>query len=115
MKFTISLVLTALLSFAACLYLPWWSIAVAAFIVAALIPQRPGRAFVSGFLALFLLWGGLSFWISYKNEHLLAHKVSLLILKMDNPYLLIVATALIGALVAGLAALSGCYLRKTKT
>jgi hypothetical protein len=114
MKFIISLLLTALLSFAACLFLPWWSIAIAAFVVAALIPQKPLKAFATGFVALFLLWGGLSFWMSNNNEHLLAHKVSILVLKMDNPFALIFATALIGALVAGLAALSGSYLRKSK-
>ena len=114
MKFFISLILTILLSFAACLFFPWWSIAIAAFVVAALIPQKPGKAFLTGFIALFLLWGGLSFWISNNNDHILAHKVSQLILKMDNPYLLIFATALIGALVAGFAALAGSYLRKTK-
>lgn len=114
MKFIISLILTALLSFAACLYLPWYSIAAAAFIVAVLIPQKPGKAFLTAFIALFLLWGGLSFWISNNNGHLLAHKISLLILKMDNPYLLITVTGVIGALVAAFAALSGSYLRKTK-
>ena len=114
MKFIISLILTALLSFGACLYLPWWSIAIAAFIVAALIPQKPGKAFLAAFIALFLLWGAFSFWLSNNNEHLLAHKVSVLILKMDSPYLLILATALIGGLVAGFAALSGAYLRKSK-
>jgi hypothetical protein len=114
MKFLISLLLTAILSFAACLYFPWWSIAIVAFLVAAIIPQKAGKAFITGFLALFLLWGGLSFWISNNNEHLLAHKVSVLILKMDNPYVLILATALIGALVAGFAALSGSFLRKSK-
>lgn len=114
MKFIASLILTILLSFVACLYLPWWSIAITAFIVAALIPQKPGKAFLTAFLALLLLWGGLSFWISYKNEHILAHKISLLVLKMDNPYLLVLCTALIGALVAGFAALSGSYLRKSK-
>ena len=114
MKFTISLILTALLSFAACLYLPWYSIALAAFFVALLIPQRPLRAFISAFIALLLLWGGLSFWMSYNNEHLLAHKISLLVLKMDNPYLLMAVTAFIGGLVASFAALSGSYLRKTK-
>ena len=114
MKFIISLILTALLSFGACLYLPWWSIAIAAFIVALLIPQKPGKAFLTAFIALLLLWGGLSFWLSNNNEHLLAHKVSLLILKMDSPYLLILATALIGGLVAGFAALTGAYLRKSK-
>ena len=115
MKFFISLILTILLSFAACLFLPWWSIAIAAFVVATLIPQNPGKAFITAFAALFLLWGGLSFWISNNNDHILAHKVSQLILKMDNPILLIFATALIGALVAGFAALAGSYLRKTKS
>ena len=114
MKFFISLILTILLSFALCLFLPWWSIAIAAFVVAALIPQKPFKAFVTGFIALFLLWGGLSFWMSNNNDQVLAHKVSQLILKMDNPIILILATALIGALVAGFAALAGSYLRKTK-
>ena len=114
MKFTISLILTALLSFAACLYLPWWSIAIVAFIIAALIPQKPGKAFLTAFIALFLLWAGLAFWISYKNEHILAHKVSMLVLKMDSPYVLILCTGLIGALVAGFAALAGSYLRKSE-
>lgn len=115
MKFITSLILTALLSFAACLYLPWWSIALMAFIVAVVIHQKPGKAFLAAFLALFLLWGGLSFWISSANEHILAHKVSMLILKMDNPGLLIAATALIGALVAGCAAITGSFLRQTKS
>src|SRR5882762_9726336 len=114
MKFITSLILTAVVSFAACLFLPWWSIAIAAFVVAVLIPQHPGKAFVTGFVALFFLWAVLSYWISVKNEHVLAHKISLLILKMDSPYILILATALIGALVAGLAALSGSLLRKSK-
>lgn len=114
MKFTISLILTALLSFGFCLLFPWWTIAVAAFLVAALIPQQPGKAFGTAFMALFFLWGGLSFWISNNNDHILAHKVSQLILQMDNPYILILATALIGALVAGFAALAGSYLRKSK-
>ena len=113
MKFIISLLLIALLSVAACLYLPWWSIAIVAFIVAALIPQQPAKAFLTGFIALLLLWGSLSWYISSNNNHLLAHKVSMIILKTDSPYLLITATALIGALVAGFAALSGSYLRRS--
>ena len=114
MKFLISLILTALLSFGFCLFLPWWSIAIAAFIVAVLIPQKPGKSFLTGFISLFLLWGGLSFWISNNNEHILAGKISMLILKTDNPYILILITALIAALIAGFAALAGSYLRKTR-
>ena len=100
------------LSFATCLYLPWWSIAIVCFIVAALIPQRPGIAFLCGFLSLFILWAGLSFWISNNNAHVLAHKISVVILKKDDPNLLIIVTGLIGAIVGGFAALTGSLLRK---
>jgi hypothetical protein len=72
-------------------------------------------AFISGFVALFLLWGLLCLWISISNEHILAHRVSLLIFKTDSPYLLIIVTALIGALVAGFASLTGSFLRKENT
>jgi hypothetical protein len=112
MKFLISIFLIALLSFAFCLYLPWWSIAVVAFIVAALIPQKPFLGFLSGFIALFLLWGITAFVISSNNGDILAHKISMLILKMDNPLLLVVMTAFIGGLVGGFASLAGSYLRK---
>lgn len=114
MKFIASLILTALLSFVACLFFPWWTIALAAFIVAALIPQSAAKSFLAGFIALLFLWGGLSFWISNNNEHLLAHKVSILLLKKDNPWILIIATAFIGGLVGGFAALTGSFLRKLK-
>lgn len=113
MKFFISLLLMIFLSFAACLYMGWWSISIVCFIVAALIPQRPGTAFLTGFLALFILWGGLSFWISNNNNHLLAHKVSVIIIKNDNPFLLILITAIVGALVGGFAAITGACLRAT--
>lgn len=112
MKFIVSLLLTALLSFALCLFLPWWFIAIAAFIVAVSIPQKRGLSFLSGFLALFFSWGIMSFMLSSANDHLLAHKVSLLILKADNPYILILVTGLIGGIVAGLGALSGSLLRR---
>jgi hypothetical protein len=110
MKFIVSVLLTALLCVATCLYLPWWIIAFVAFLVAALIPQKPGRSFLSGFIALFLLWGSLALYISSNNNHILAHKVSVLFIKMDSPFLLIIATALTGAVVAGFAALAGSYL-----
>jgi len=113
MKFIVSLILIALLSVAVGLYLPWWSISIVAFVVTALIPQKPFKSFLTGFISLFILWSCLSFYISFNNNHLLAHKVSMIILQDDNPYLLILATALIGAIVAGFGALTGSYVRKS--
>lgn len=112
MKFIVTLILIALLSVAACFYLPWWSIAIVSFIIAAFIPIKPLAAFLAGFTAIFVVWLGLAAWISSANEHVLAHKVSMLILKMDNVGVLMFVTALIGALVAGMAALTGSFVRK---
>lgn len=111
MKFFSALFLIMILSFFACLYLPWWSIAIVSFVVVALIPQNPMSSFIAGFTAVFILWGALSFYISNENGHILAHRISLLVLKNDSAGFLIVITALIGGLVAGFAALSASYLR----
>lgn len=115
MKFIISAILIIFFSFLGCLYFPWWIIAIVAFLVSIIIQQRHLVSFICGFISLFLLWGFLSFWISMQNDNILAHRVSLLIFKTDSPFLLILVTALIGALVAGFAALTGSYIRKEKT
>lgn len=112
MKFIISVVLIALLGFALGLYLPWWSIAIAGFLVAVLLFQKPALSFAAGFLGIFLLWGMITFFRSTSNEHILAHRVSLLILKKDSPYLLMAVSAFIGGIVAAMGALSGSLLRK---
>lgn len=112
MKFIVALILTALLSYAACLFFPWWSIAISAFIVALFIDQKPLWAFVSAFLGLFFLWAFLSYSISSNNAHILAGKISVLILKAKNPMALILLTGFIGGLVGGIAAISSSLLRQ---
>ena len=114
MKFLVSILLIALLSFALGLYLPWWSLALVAFIVAALIHQRAGKAFLSGFLGLFLLWGVLAFIIDANNEHVLSVKVAELLPLGGSSFLLILVTAFIGGLVGGLAAMAGSYVRTVR-
>jgi hypothetical protein len=114
MKFIVAIILTALLSFAVGLFttLPWWSFAICAFIVALAIHQKAFKAFMAGFLSLFLLWGLMATYLDFRNEHLLGNKVAILFLKVENSIVLILLTALIGGLVAGFAAMTGSYLRK---
>ena len=111
MKFLISVILTALLGYGLGLYLPWWSIVAAAFTVALFMTQRPGLAFLSGFLGAALLWGVMAGWISSSNQGLLAQKMAALILKKDQPVLLMLLTALTGGLPAGMAAWCASLLR----
>jgi len=111
MKFIVSVLLIALLSFTICLYMPWWSIAMVAFAISMIIPQKHYLSFIAGFLSLLLLWGGLAWYISAANHNILAHRMSPVILGKDAPMSLIFITAFIGAFTAGFAALSGSLLR----
>jgi hypothetical protein len=112
MKFIVSVLLTALLAYAFSLYLPWWCIALAAFITAIAIHQKPGKAFLSGAIGLFLLWGIQSAMLNAQNSGLLASKISHMFTQNNNAYLIIIIAAVVAFLVGGLAALSGSYLRK---
>jgi hypothetical protein len=49
MKFLTATLLTLLLAFVSGLYLPWWGIAIVALLVAAIVHQKAGKAFLSGF------------------------------------------------------------------
>lgn len=114
MKFFIALLLTALLSFIAGLKTPWWSLAIVAFLVGLLIHQKAGRAFLSGFLGLFLLWAGLAWWSDNSNHSLLSGKIGEIIGIGNNPFLLILITGVVAGLVGGFAAMSGSFLRSRK-
>jgi lipoprotein signal peptidase len=112
MRFTLATLLTVTLSFIAGLYLPWWSIAVVAFLVALLVKQNIGAACLSGFTAVFLLWGGLASFIHVRNQGLLTQKIAQIFPLNGNAVYLILITAFVGGLVAGFAAMSGSSLRK---
>ncbi|MDR3712509.1 MAG: hypothetical protein P4L51_06815 [Puia sp.] len=110
MKFFVSILLTALLSFVSGLYLPWWGMALVSFGVSALIGQRPWWSALSGFLALSLLWGLLAWMIDTGNNSILSHKIAQIFPLQGSSLLAIGVTALIAGLVGGLAALSGSYM-----
>lgn len=112
MKFFVALLLTALLAYAGGLFFPWWIIAVAAFVVAALIPLPPYKAFLSGFLALFALWGLHATILDDANHHVLATRLAKVLPLGGSFFVLIMLTACVGGLVAGMAALTASYLRK---
>jgi hypothetical protein len=113
-KYIVSIVLTALLSFVSGLYLPWWGIAPVAFLVSVLLPQRPFLSFLGAFLGVFLLWEMLAWWIDNRNNSILSQKIAQLLQLGNSTGLLILVTSLVGALVAGGAALAASFLRMPK-
>ena len=114
MKFIVAIILTALLGYVAPLYMAWWSFAITSFIVAIAIHQKPIKAFASGFIALFLVWGIMAMLIDSNNEQLLSHKVAEILPLGGSSFTIIFVTAIVGALVSGFAALTGSFTRGTK-
>jgi hypothetical protein len=112
MKFAISVLFIIVVSFAAGLYLPWWSMALVAFTVALIIYQKPALAYLAGFVSIFLLWGLLAWWIDAQNNSILSKRIATLFPLHGSSASLILITALVGAIIGGLAALSGSFLRK---
>ena len=113
MKLITAIILTALTGFIAGIlsFSPWWGFAITSFLVAVLVHQKGGKAFLSGFLGIFLLWAGLAFWMDTKNNGILSHKIAQILPLNGNSLLLILITGVVGGLVAGFAAMSGSYLR----
>jgi hypothetical protein len=107
MRFLLAVLLIAALAFLAGIFLPWWSIAIIAFLVALLLPQHIGLGFLAGFTGIFLLWGILALWIDLKNESILSTKMATLFPLGGSPVLIILVTAFVGALVGGFAAMAG--------
>ncbi len=113
MKTIISILLCALLAYAVGIYgnLPWWSFVVTNLFVAIVIPQKSFHSFIIGFLSIGLLWGGLAIVIDQGNQHILATKVAI-ILPLKGSYVsLIVLTSFVGALLGGLASLTGSFIK----
>lgn len=106
MKTLIALIFTAILSLVLGRFLPWWSIAIAAFAISLFIRQSGISAFLAGFLGIFAAWGLYAFWIDRANESILSQRVAGLLPLDGNAILLILVTGIIGGIVGGMAALS---------
>lgn len=113
MKFIAAIILTALLAFISGLFLPWWCMAITSLLIALMVPQKAGNAFLSGFLGVFVLWAGLAWWIDMKNNGVLSKKIAFILPLGGSSLMLILVTGLIGGLVAGMAAMSGSFLRSS--
>jgi hypothetical protein len=106
----INLLIIALGSLLIQLILPWWSLTFVAFSATFFRRTHHGFAFLQGFLALFLLWGGLAWYLSAGNDFLLATRISE-IFGVSNPFIFILFTGLLGGVVGGFSALTGSLCR----
>jgi hypothetical protein len=114
MKSIVAILLTALLNFFLGIYFPWWFVAVAAFIAALLVIQKPSSAFLSGFFGIFLCWVIIAWSRNSSNEGILGSKIAEILPFQGSVLLLILASALIAGVVGGFAAMSASYFTQIK-
>jgi Na+/phosphate symporter len=114
MRLIFSIVLTAVLAYVLGILGDWYSIFLAAFVTGIAAKNNALNSFLAGFLGIGLLWAGLALFADIRNEHILSTRMSSLIFGSANSFLLILVTALLGAVVGGLSAWSGFLLRRTK-
>ena len=115
-NFLISILLTAAASCLLQLFLPWWIIAVVAFVIAYFVKQNSFMAFLSAFTAIFLLWTIYAYMLSSANDNILLAKVTELMkaLTKGSTTTLYLITGVIGGLVSGFGALTGSLAGKLK-
>lgn len=113
MKFVIQTVLIILFAWVLELFAPWYSIAIAAFVLGYCVKSTAN--FLAGFSGIAFLWL-MKLWITDINaaENLnLADAVSK-IFPLNSKALLFLITSFIGGLVGGFACLTGSLLKKGK-
>jgi hypothetical protein len=111
MKFIVQFICIIILAFVMELFFPWWSIAVAAALGGFAVKSKAN--FLAGFLALAVLWLAKALVIDSQAAAPLADQV-VKILMVNSKVVVFLATALVGGLVGGFAAMTGSMLRKEK-
>jgi hypothetical protein len=111
MKFILQLFLIGLLAYMLELFLPWYSLAIAAFAISLGLQSKSN--FLAGFLGIALLWFFASWLIDNNSLSGLADRVAM-ILPVKKKFFLMLLSALLAGLVGGFAAMAGASLRKEK-
>ena len=110
MKFILQVLFILILSFFLELFLPWWTIAIAAFLGGFVFNTRAN--FGAGFLAVAILWLLRAMIIELSAAAPLTERVASIF--MLNKPLLFLVTATIGGVVGGFAAMTGSALNKKR-
>jgi hypothetical protein len=111
MKFILQVIAIFVFAYIAELFLPWYSLAIAAFVMGYLLKSKAN--FLAGFLAIGLLWFTKAWMIDANASADLAQKVALIFPVKEKIWLMLV-TAFIGAIVGGFATLTGAILKTEK-
>ena len=110
MKFVLKIIFIIATAYLMQMYMPWWSVVIASFLISVILSSNGLSSFFAGFLGIGLLWLFLAWRIDSATDSILTEKVAALF-SLPNSFLLILITAFIGGLAGGFGALAGSHLR----
>ena len=108
MKFILQLFGIILLAYVLEIFMPWYSVAFAAFVMGYAVRSKAN--FLAGFLGIALLWTIKAWLIDSGSDSDLADRVAHIFSLGEKEWLMVVM-AFLGGLVGGFAALAGALLR----
>lgn len=111
MRFAVQILVTLVLGFFFVVFLPWWSVAIAAFVGGLLLNSRAN--FLGGFLAIGSLWIFKALITELTTDSDLADRVARIFM-LNNKFALMAVTFVIIGLVGGFASMAGGVLRKSR-
>lgn len=109
MKFIFQIFGTIVLAYALEIFLPWYSIALAAFVMGYLFRSRAN--FLAGFLGIALLWTLKAWLLNSGSASDLADRVAHIFSLTGKEWLMLVM-AIVGGMVGGFAGLAGALVRR---
>ncbi len=111
MRFLVKTIIIAAIAYFASQSFPWFAVVIAGFIGSLLIRTSGFVSFVSGFLAIGLLWFTLAWLIDFESDSLLTEKIAA-IFQLSSPLLMVLITGLVGGIAGGFGALTGMTFRQ---
>jgi hypothetical protein len=106
MKLTATIIAIGIFSYFSQSFGPWWTGVLVAFLMTAVVQIKPGTAFLAGFIGLGLAWGVAAGIADVENSGILSARIGEMFGGLPG-WSLVPITAIIGALLGGLAGLSG--------
>lgn len=102
--------LLIILSIITQLFLPWWSISIAAAIVGYTMLRKRLQAFLTGFFSIFLVWTVYALIINAQNSGILAARIAEM-MSVPSPILLPLISGILGGITGGVSTWAGRCLK----
>lgn len=111
MNFFFQVLIVIVLSLVLQVFMPWWTAAIAGFVVGLAFNNPSFKSFSIGFIGVFVVWATYAFWLDVQNASVLSKKIAVLF-SVHQPVLLLLITGIIGGITGGLGSWAGNETKK---